>query len=128
MLEAFENDSFFTLSQAGQTGLLVLSGLLSAGMLALAWWLGRSIAWVLWVCVAFWLFLWLSPQVYYTYYLFLFDGLPVQVVVKWPPLGLEALRFAVAFEHGESLRGIGLGALFWGMLAVSGFRRFRRRS
>lgn len=127
-MTGFEQDSFFDLTPWGQTGLALISLVMGLGMLWLAWIVGRSVAWALWVCVLFWLFLWLSPQVYYTYYLTLFEFLEQQIVVTWPPIGPEAFLYGVAGEYGSTLRGIGQGVMFWGMMALAGFRRWRLRS
>ena len=83
----YESDSFFTLSVGGQIGLALLS-----------LWLSVLVLWALWrgtrglprlsrlgaAYLGFWLFVWLSPQVYYQYYRLIFDGLPVQWG-RWTP-------------------------------------------
>ncbi|MEO1249264.1 MAG: hypothetical protein AAFW76_05430 [Pseudomonadota bacterium] len=84
----YEGDSFFTLSMGGRVGLLLISFALAAAILALAWRLTheRPLPWRLAIAaVLFYLSVWLSPQIYYLYYLLIFDGLPWQIVVKRPP-------------------------------------------
>ena len=83
----YRDDSLFTLELLEMAGLLAVSAVIVLGMLALArrfcrgkWWRRLALAVVL-----FWLFLWLSPQVYYAYYQIIVDGLPVQIVIGWPP-------------------------------------------
>ena len=116
----YDGDSFFTLTPGGQTGLVLLSGLLVLLMGWLVWRLARQrrLVWR----VAIWAlavvgFEWLSPQIYYFYYLALFDGLPVQVVIgPWPDLAAvgEVLLFREA-----TLSGHGRAALALLLLAVA---------
>ena len=76
--------------------------------------------------LGFWLFVWLSPQVYYQYYRLIFDGLPVQWVVGRPELG-EAMRL-LTFTGPANLSAHGQGVLGWAMLCVAfaGNISFRR--
>ena len=71
----------------------------------------------------FWAFLWLSPQVYYAYYQLIFDGLPVQIVIGWPP-GAETVLRRLAFAGPATLAAHGQGVLGW-VLLVGAVRRFR---
>ena len=66
-------------------------------------------------------FVWLSPQVYYVYYLMIFDGLPWQIVVRTPP-GPGALVRLLAFQDKASLSAHGQAALGWAMLAAALWR------
>ncbi len=120
----YSEDSFFTLTELGQAGLIGLSALLSCGMAALVWLLVRGQA--PWARVAsgfalFWLFVWLSPQIYYAYYRLIIDGLPQQWVIGWPQFG-EALRY-LAFAGPASLSAHGQGVLGWSLLLLALFRR-----
>lgn len=119
----YEGDSFFTLGVAGQAGLAVLSAVmalalcLSAGVLARRFrqlWRGVLVAPGL-----FWIFLWLSPQVYYGYYLLIFDGLPLQIVIGWLPPNATTVLDLILFRERETLSAHGKGALFWAMLATA---------
>ena len=86
-MSGYEGDSFFTLTLAGRIGLLLLSLALAVGSLILSRYLCRNRPITLRLPIAvlvFWLFVWTSPQIYYAYYMTLFDGLPVQIVIKWP--------------------------------------------
>lgn len=123
----YAQDSFFDLSALGQVGLACLSGVLS---LATLWALhrlarGRSI-WVRLVCavVAFWAFVWLSPQVYYMYYRLLIPDLPLQSVIKWP-VGPWRLLELVTFQWRSNLSAHSQGVLGWALLAVAIFSRQR---
>ena len=115
----YQGDSFFTLSTGGQIGLAVLSGMLvflAIGAVRLcrrkvaARAAAPAIGLVLW-----WLFLWLSPQVYYLYYQLIFEDLPWQVVIGWPP-GAVRLIELLTFQGNVTLSDHGVGALGWAMI------------
>lgn len=114
----FSQDSFFTLSIPAQLGLAALSLALALGTL----WLTRRIAtgraWPLRLILALTalaLFVWLSPQAYYTYYIAIFDSLPWQSVVKAPPDPAHLLRLLTGTaEH--SLSRYGQGVLGWALI------------
>ena len=75
----YAEDSFHTLSLLGQIGLVALSLFLACLLVLASWRLAlrrrAAIRIALALCLLY-LFVWLSPQVYYLYYLTLFDGLP----------------------------------------------------
>ncbi len=111
----YEGDSFFTLTPAGRTGLAALSAALAATVLWMAWRAGR--AWGSFVgivagLVVFWLFAWVSPQVYYTYYMAIIEGLPLQLVVRAPP-GLRDIANLLSFTAKPSLADHSAGVLGW---------------
>ena len=108
----YDGDSFWTLGLWGRVGLVALSAVLALGWLwavrrAPGRWPVRAAVWA----GAFCLFVWLSPQVYYLYYLTIFDGLPVQWVIRWPPDWLEPFRLLTLHaksslsDHGKALMG-----------------------
>lgn len=116
----YEQDSLFTLSPAAQAGVLAITLTLSVALLWLTYRLARRRALLIRLATAavlFALFVWLSPQIYYTYYLQIFDGLPVQWVVKWPDPG-RLIRL-ITFQDQVSLSDHGKGVLFWAMTLVS---------
>ncbi len=121
----YRDDSLFTLGLVEAAGVLVVSGLLVLGVLALARRLRRGGPGRRVVAAAglFWVFLWLSPQVYYAYYQIIFDGLPVQIVIGWPP-GAETVLRRLAFAGPATLAAHGQGVLGW-VLVVGAVRRFR---
>ena len=121
----YRDDSFFTLGLLEAAGLLVVTALLALGVLALARRLRRAGPGRRLVAAAglFWLFLWLSPQVYYAYYQLILDGLPVQIVIGWPP-GAETVLRRLAFAGPATLAAHGQGVLGW-VLVVGAVRRFR---
>ena len=121
----YRDDSLFTLGLVEAAGLLGVSGLLVLGVLALArrlrrGGLGRRVAAA---AGLFWVFLWLSPQVYYAYYQLILEGLPVQIVIGWPP-GAETVLRRLAFAGPATLAAHGQGVLGW-VLVVGAVRRFR---
>ena len=123
----YAGDSFFTLTVGQQVGLACLSGLLAVAMLVLVRILtrGRRVLTRLLVALGlFYLFVWLSPQVYYTYYRFIIDGLPAQIGVKSAPLPSEVIAL-LTFQSDASLSFHTQGILGWGMilLALAVFRR-----
>ncbi len=121
----YRDDSFFTLGLLEAAGLLVVTALLVLGVLALARRLRRGRLGRRLVAAAglFWLFLWLSPQVYYAYYQLILDGLPVQIVIGWPP-GAETVLRRLAVAGPATLAAHGQGVLGW-VLVVGAVRRFR---
>lgn len=119
----YQGDSFFTLSIAGQIGLAFLSAILALIFIYLGWrttrekplWLRLLIAIVL-----FFLFIWLMPQVYYTYYIFLL-GVPWQIIIQTPPtpLGLARILF---FAENANLSFHAQAAIGWTLLFIAMFR------
>lgn len=118
----YNGDSFFTLSSGGQTGLALLSLALAAATFVAAGrlfklvperGLAAKLAARLGVAVfVMWLFIWLSPQLYYLYYLTLFDGLPWQIVVQNPP-EFHAILQQITFTGPATLSDHSKGALAW---------------
>lgn len=115
----YEGDSFFTLSSGGRLGLVVLSVVLAICWLVLAQWIRRQSASMIIGAIAslalFWAFVWLSPQLYYTYYLAIVPDLPWQVVVKVPP-GIDVLASLMLFRDQQSLAAHSAGLLGWALL------------
>ena len=122
----YAGDSFFTLGWLSGAGLLAVTG----GLVWLTWRLARRLArggLVRRVAVAaglFWAFLWLSPQIYYLYYQVIFDDLPWQWVIGWPP-GPERVGRLLAFSGAATLSAHGKGALGWALILGAAWR-FRR--
>lgn len=117
----YAQDSFFTLTLTGQVGLAALSGLLAALWLWLTRRLARHQRRLVRLTVAlalFWAFLWLSPQIYYTYYRLIIDGLPNQIVIGLPPGPGQMLR-TLLFLQAPTLSSHSAGLLGWAMLAVA---------
>ncbi|MEM9581714.1 MAG: hypothetical protein AAGA08_01225 [Pseudomonadota bacterium] len=124
----YAEDSFFTLSLAGRIALASLSLVLSVGCLWIVFYcvegLGRFVRLLIALAV-FYLFIWLSPQVYYLFYLIIIDGLPLQWVIQSPP-GLRKILRLMTFTERATLTEHGQGVLWWA-LAVTALMRRRTR-
>ncbi|MEM7508520.1 MAG: hypothetical protein AAF415_17455 [Pseudomonadota bacterium] len=129
MGELYQADSLFTLSPLAQAGVLAISALLSVLMLLVMRWAALRLGWWALICLplAFWAFDWISPQIYYLYYLTVFEGLSWQIVVGWPPPGWREVAAIVTFLGPENLSAHGRGALFWAMLVFMLWLLIRRR-
>ena len=117
----YDGDSFFTLSTTGQVGLAVLSLVLTGLVLAALWVFPRRGV-VIFAVILFWLFVWVSPQIYYSYYQQIIPGLPTQIVVGDPP-GSDFVIGLITFSGEANLSDHGKGVLFWLMMAVALIRR-----
>ena len=125
----YDGDSFFTLGIAGQVGLIVVSvalAVLTLGITRLMTfyrpWILRPFIWA----VLFISFVWLSPQVYYTYYRMIFEGLPAQSVIKAPPRP-DALLELLTFTGQATLSAHSVGVLGWMMLVVAMLPRRKKQ-
>lgn len=120
----YNQDSFFDLSPLGQFGLAGLSFTLFALIFALArialW---RRPAWlrVTGAIVFFWVFVWLSPQIYYAYYWLLFADLPVQLVIK-PPVSAIQISELLVFQSRQNLAAHGQAIMGWVLIIAAIFR------
>ena len=117
----YDGDSFFNLTASGQAGLAALSGVLAMAMVWLVWRIARHRGVVLRLLIAAGLFtgfLWLSPQIYYLYYLAVFDGLPLQwVPALWPRPDHAALT--LVFSRSDTLAAHSQGVLGIVMVCVA---------
>jgi hypothetical protein len=117
----YRDDSFFSLGIAEAAGLVFLTLVVAFCMLKLVRRVCRTgkiwqkLAWALGL---FWVFLWVSPQIYYLYYQLIFMGLPVQLVIDWSP-GAEHLLRRLTFTGPATISAHGQGVLCWAMLVVS---------
>ena len=119
----YDGDSFYTLSGLGRIGLVILSVTITFALLWLAMKLTKRLILPLRILVAavlFFAFVWLSPQVYYTYYMTLFEGLPWQAVVKDPP-SWRRLIGLMTFSGQANLSAHSQGVLGWLLLGVTAF-------
>ncbi len=121
----YQQDSFFDLSFWERVGLVCISATLAVLILVAARVLLRDRP--IWLRIAgalilFWIFVWASPQVYYTYYRMIIPDLPLQWVI-WPPASpAEALRKLV-FAGPQNLSAHGQGILGWALIVVPFVRR-----
>jgi len=118
--QLYQNDSFYSLSTFGQLGLVFLSLLLCLGLMWVLCRLsrGRSVmVSVLLSLVLFYLFVWLSPQIYYSYYWLIMENLPVQNVIKRPPSFYKIADFmffqgrATYSNHAKGLMNLAMISL-----------------
>ena len=113
----YNNDSFSTLTPSQQIGLLILSsvlwGLTLWGTHCLIKNKKMALRLIISGCI-FFLFIWLSPQVYYAYYQILWPDLAWQIVIQSPPRIthlLELITFsgrATTSWHARGLVGASL--------------------
>lgn len=117
----YQDDSFFTLTLAGQTGLVLLSTLMASMTVIVFCKLARPLNQISAAGLAvifLWLHVWLSPQPYYFYYMLLYDGLPLQSVLAIPPSPGEILRL-LTFTGDFNLSAHGKGVLGWLMILIA---------
>ena len=69
---------------------------------------------------AFWVFLWLSPQIYYFYYQIILDDLPSQMVIGQPPTP-TVLMDLLFFRDPATLSGHAKGVLGWTLIILGPF-------
>ncbi|MEM7068967.1 MAG: hypothetical protein AAF478_08790 [Pseudomonadota bacterium] len=123
----YGNDTFFHLSQSGQIGLAILSGMLG---IATLWLFNKTssrfgvLVKVLLAIVFLWGFTWLSPQIYYLYYWLIFDTLPFQNVIKSPPSLADIFRLST-FTADTNLSDHSKGILFWLMIGFTIWKFFK---
>ena len=125
----YDSDSFFDLTLVGRIGLLLLSSGMALGLIAIVWRGFRSPPLWLRIVGAFallWLFVWLSPQVYYRYYRFLIPDLPLQWVLKTPPSPVDIARLLI-FQGREPLSDHGKALLGWALAAAALIPSIRAR-
>ena len=125
----YAEDSFFTLGMGARIALVCLTLTLSVLCLWLVWYMTEGIGRVGRVLIAvgiFYLFIWVSPQVYYMLYWAVSDGLPLQWVVQSPPNPLKLFKL-LTFTDRATLTEHGQGVLGW-LLIVTGLLQRRSRA
>lgn len=125
----YEGDSLFTLGLLAAGGLVLLSAVLAALTLALARRVcrGRGLAGrLVAAALLFWAFLWLAPQVYYAYYQIIFHGLPIQLVLGWPPAPEMVVRRLI-FSGPATLGAHAQGVLGWALVVLAAWPRLFAR-
>lgn len=111
----YNQDSFFDLNAWGQVGLVAISMVLFLLVLFTAWVMLKRHGALIRIggaLVLFWIFVWLSPQVYYMYYWMIFPDLPVQWVI-WPPSGPDKAANMLLFQYRSNLSAHSQGVLGW---------------
>lgn len=126
----YTDDTFFHLGPLAQAGLLTISVLLACATLYLVIRITRNLPWyfgLLLAALVFWAFEWVSPQVYYLYYWVIFDSLPMQWVIGWPPPLKETIQL-VFFSGEDTISAHSRAALFWLLvLSVPGLKLYPKR-
>ena len=122
----YGKDGFFALTPHRQVGLALLSVVLCVLMVGLTRTFTRGWPWVvrlMLTLVLLWVFIWLSPQVYYSLQSLLSDDVPARWVIGMPPPLGKTLR-VITFTGPADLTHHGQGAL--GLLMLfSGLSRDR---
>ena len=116
----YVNDSFFTLSVVERAGLVVLSACLTVVTASVVWRVTRHHRIPVRLVVAliiYWVFLWLSPQIYYVYYVTIFSSLPAQIVIGWPP-AMHDLFVVLTFQNQHNLSFHAQGVLGWALIIL----------
>lgn len=119
----YENDSFLTLSIAERIGLVCVTLVLSAFLIWLFWLtIKRLNIWIrpMLALVFLYVFIWLSPQIYYLYYLVIFDFLEFKNVIH-PPFNPLTLLNLLTFTESGKLADHGKGVLGWILIILSFF-------
>jgi hypothetical protein len=117
----YAEDSFFTLTIEARLGLVLLSSMLGGLALIFLWRIVDSrnlVVRLILSVVCFTAFVWLTPQIYYVYYLAIFDALSWQVVIDWPPPASELIDLLL-FRDRQNLSFHARGALGWTMLVLA---------
>lgn len=119
--EMYEGDSFFTLTVIGRIGLVLLSMGLAVLTAAAFIRIARCLVWPLRLLLALvflWVFVWLSPQVFYLYYMALFDHLPLHNVVQAPPQPSHIMHL-LGFSGKAALSDHATGLLGWVLIVLA---------
>lgn len=117
----YEADTFFNLSILARVGLAALSITLFGLTLAAFYLVAKrmSLASRLVTAMVFlWVFIWLSPQIYYIYYMLLFDGLQLQNVIHPPPNAQEIFAI-MTFSDKVIISAHAKAILGWAMILLS---------
>lgn len=119
----YEGDSFFSLTMAARFALTLVSmglaALTGAAFIKLTCRMSRP-ARLLLAPVFLWVFVWFSPQVFYLYYMMVFDHLPLQNVVQAPP-GPSQIMHLLGFSGKAALSHHATGLLGWGLILLAIF-------
>jgi len=117
----YADDSIHTLSTTQQIGLCFISLALLCMMVLLSLKLFKNKPVIVRIIIAiglFYLFIWLSPQLYYAYYLLIFMDLPIQLVIKAPP-GIGPLVKILTLQNSVTLSNHSLAFLGWALISLA---------
>ena len=113
-------DSFFDLSQWGRIGLVCISTFLFLSVFVItAKLLAKKPVWfkISGALFIFWLFVWVSPQIYYMYYRTIFEDLPLQWVI-WPVESPKVALEYLTFQGPQNLSAHSQGLMGWVLIAT----------
>lgn len=122
----YAEDSFLTLGTIQRFGLVFLSMVLFSLTVFVFRRVVRKFDAKLRILTAitlFFLFVWLSPQIYYAYYQLIFDELPAQIVIKTPPSPFRLTKILLFQEM--SLSGHSKALLGWVLIIMTIWPRKR---
>ena len=124
----YDHDTFFHLSLWGRCGLVLLSLALGGLTIAAAIVIFRKVRNLpavpaltlraLFAITLFWVFLWLSPQAYYTYYTAIIEDLPYQWVITRPTSWVE-IASILFFQNANTLAQISKMAFGWALIFLA---------
>lgn len=117
----YDGDSFFSLTMAARFVLVFLSMGLAALTAAAFIKITCRLAWLVRLLLApvfLWVFVWLSPQVFYLYYMTLFDNLVLHNVVQLPPRPSQIMQL-LSFTGKTALSQHATGLLGWGLIVLA---------
>ncbi len=121
----YADDSIHTLSTTQQIGLCFISLALLCMMVLLSLKLFKNKPVIVRIIIAiglFYLFIWLSPQLYYAYYLLIFMDLPIQLVIKAPP-GIGPLVKILTLQNSATLSNHSVAFLGWALISLALMKR-----
>jgi hypothetical protein len=121
----YANGSIHTLTVIQQIGLSFISLTLLSMMIFLSLKLFKNKPMLVRIMVVigfFYLFVWLSPQLYYAYYILIFEDLPIQLVIKAPP-GVGPLVKILTLQNNTRLSDHSLAFLGWVLISLALLKR-----
>lgn len=129
----YDQDTFFQLTLLARTGLVLLSLVMAFVLIVLMLLVCKklprlnvlfgALSRVSIAILFLWLFVWLSPQIYYLYYLVIIGDLPWQNVISAPP-SLGDLAHMLSFQSPNSLSRHAKAALGWVLMFVAAISVF----
>lgn len=129
----YDQDTFFQLTLLARTGLVLLSLIMAFALIMLILLVCKKLprlnvlfgvfSHVSIAILFLWLFLWLSPQIYYFYYQVIIGDLPWQNVISTPP-SLGDLAHMLSFQSPNSLSHLAKAALGWVLMFVAAISIF----
>jgi hypothetical protein len=123
----YVNDSIHTLTTTQQIGLGFISLALLCMMVFVSLKLFTNKPFIVRFIIAiglFYLFIWLSPQLYYAYYLLIFTDLPIQLVIK-APSSIGQLIKIFTLQSSATLSNHSLAFLGWVLISLALMKRWK---